>query len=115
MLSLMSVFLEKCDAKFRELVTSRPAGPDEVPSMDASFVAISSVFVAHPSLRDLLMQHSMLSGAEDADSDLMLVEKESILMEKLKNDRSLHRGEIIFDPRLLRSIILLQRSLVTIR
>lgn len=79
----------------------------------STFVAISSIFVGHTPLRDLLKQHSMLTGAEDAATDEALAQKESLLLEQLKSDRSLHRNEIIFDYRVLRSIALLQRSLVS--
>jgi exocyst complex component 4 len=106
MLNLMSQFLERCDAKFRELVTSKTTEDTSL-----TFIAISSSFVSHVPLRDLLKQHSMLAGAEDELMDTMLAQKESLLLERLKSDRSLHRNEIIFDYRILRSVALLQRSL----
>lgn len=107
MLSLMNQFLEKCDAKFRELITSKTT-EEGLPT----FVSISSSFVTNTALRQLLQQHSFLSGAEDRDADSLMSQKESVLLEKLKSDRSLHRNEIIFDYRVLRSIALLHRSLV---
>lgn len=108
-LNLMAQFLERCDAKFRELVTSKPSSED---TNAPTFVAISSAFVAHTPLRELLAQHTMLTGAEDEELDVLIAKKESVILEKLKSDRSLHRNEIIFDYRTLRSIALLQRSLV---
>lgn len=108
MLNLMSQFLERCDAKFRELVTSKATEETSL-----TFVAISSSFISNAPLRDLLKQHSMLTGAEDEQMDTILAQKESLLLEKLKSDRSLHRNEIIFDYRILRSVALLQRSLVS--
>lgn len=106
---LMELFLEKCQNKFADLVTNK--GNEETTT---SFMAISSQFIVNEQLRDLLSQHSMLSsGDENETLDAMLAQKEILLLEKLKNDRSLHRSEIIFDYRMLRSVALLQRNLVT--
>ncbi len=84
------------------------------PSSEATstFVAISSTFVQSSDLRDVLLQHSMLtSGSESAGMNGVLAQKELLLLEALKGDRSLHRHEVIFDHRVIRSIALLQRSL----
>jgi exocyst complex component 4 len=108
MISLMNSFLDRCEAKFRDLVTNKAASDE---GAAPTFVAVSSTFVAHEALRQLLQQHSMLTGAEDETLDGILARKESFLLEKLKSDRSLHRNEIIFDYRILRSIALMQRSL----
>lgn len=117
MTTLMAQFLERIDAKFRELVTSRAT--DDASGATA-FIAISSQFVMNGELRALLAKHSMLTKDESAgeagneELDAIVAEKEILLLEGLKSDRSLHRNEIIFDSRIIRSIALLQRSLVPI-
>lgn len=118
MTTLMSQFLERIDAKFRELVTSKAT--DDASGATA-FIAISSQFVMNGELRALLAKHSMLAengSSEEAGNeelDAIVAEKEILLLEGLKNDRSLHMNEIIFDSRIIRSITLLQRSLVFTR
>lgn len=106
LLELLSQFLEKCDTKLRSLTSNSNSATSSI------FDSISVTFIGHESLWALISQHSMLTGAEDAEMDSALAEKEILLLEKLKSDRSLHRNEVILDYRVLRSICLLQRSLV---
>lgn len=106
--SLMEQFLEKCNIKFRELITSKEA----VDSASA-FVALSSTLIANNELSELLerfLNRYLGANAGDDELEALYAQKESILLEKLKSDRSLYRNEIIFDYRVLRTILLLQRS-----
>jgi hypothetical protein len=129
MIGLMTQFLERCELKFRELITSSSqvsAGEANSSGSDGTatvFVASSSQFVTTSAqLRDLLQQHSMFHDAEDISSDdsgadesvdAIIAEKEILLLERLKDDRSLHKNEIILEYKTLRSLLLLQRSLVS--
>jgi hypothetical protein len=76
----------------------------------------SAAFASKKELRELLLEYALFKKtteeAEEAETfDVALAEKESVLLEKLKSDRSFVREEIILDYKIIHEIALLQRGL----
>jgi len=108
LLSLCSKFVEYCDAILRSLVNRSATSNSKDP-----VTAISYVLSVQPKLLELLLRHPSMLADNDTGNHQLIAESEVLLIEKLKSDRSFQRNELIFDARVLRTLVLLQRSLVS--
>lgn len=105
--ALMDQVLDKSEIKLRDLIVAKStAGDEEV----ATTLCLSVQFAKNQEVRDILAQNSLLQHSADAHLNELLAEKETVLMERLKSDRSINKSELISDPKTIRNLALLQRS-----
>lgn len=119
----MSHFIDKIESKLRDLLTNSTNETDEemisakgeASKNEASFTfySVSAVLIENQEVKKLLSELSKSTNLINAPtSDLeFLSEKEAFVLEKLKNDRSLHKMELINHNPNLRLLAILQRSL----
>ena len=119
---LCDQLLDKSEIKLRDLILVKFSGEEDSSS---NLLCFSVQFAKNPEIRSILAQNTLLRGPQhdniadtnnnnnaitNAQLNHLLSEKESILMERLKGDRSIGKNELIFDPKVIRELALLQRS-----
>lgn len=106
---LCDQLLDKSEVTLRDLILVKYSGEEDSAS---NLLCFSVQFAKNPEIREILGQNSLLQAAATTNVQLnrLLSEKEAILMERLKGDRSIGKNELIFDPKVIRELALLQRS-----
>lgn len=106
--SLCDQLLDKSEIKLRDLILVKYNNEDDTSS---NLLCFSVQFAKNPEIRDILSQNSLInSNSSGHVVNSLLSEKEAVVMERLKGDRSIGKNELIFDTKVLREIALLQRS-----
>lgn len=104
---LCDQLLDKSEIKLRDLILVKYNGEDDTSS---NLLCFSVQFAKNAEIRDILSQNALLSGGNCQMVNSLISEKEAVVMERLKGDRSIGKNELIFDSKVLREIALLQRS-----
>jgi exocyst complex component 4 len=105
---LCDQLLDKSEVKLRDLILVKSCGDDESSS---NLLCFSVQFAKNAEIREILNQNGLLQGTSpNVQLNRLLSEKEAIVMERLKGDRSIGKNELLFDPKVLRELALLQRS-----
>lgn len=104
---LCDQLLDKSEVKLRDLILVKYSGEDDSSS---NLLCFSVQFAKNPEIREILNQNGLLQGTPNVKLNRLLSEKEAIVMERLKGDRSIGKNELLFDPKVLRELALLQRS-----
>lgn len=104
---LCDQLLDKSEVKLRDLILVKYSGEDDSSS---NLLCFSVQFAKNPEIREILSQNGLLQGTPNVQLNRLLSEKEAIVMERLKGDRSIGKNELLFDPKVLRELALLQRS-----
>ena len=89
--STCSQFIEQLNLRVKDALTCKS------PSNDELFSAISYAFAQHFEISSVYQQ--LLKGRHE-----LLFKKETVLFEKLKQDRSLHYNELITNPRIIKQL-----------
>jgi exocyst complex component 4 len=110
--SLMEQLLDKSEIKLRDLILAKSSGEDDLSS---TVLCLSVQLAKNQDIRDILSQNTLLRGVADSGLNRLLAEKETLLMERLKGDRSIGRSELIQNPKTVRNLALLQRSFEQLR
>lgn len=97
--STCSQFIEQLGTKVKDLLTCKS------PSNDDLFSAASYSFAQHFEITNIYQQ--LLKGKSE-----LLLKKEILLFEKLKQDRSFHPNELISNPRTIKHIAYLYSNIV---
>ena len=106
---LCDQLLDKSEIKLRDLILVKYSGEDDASS---NLLCFSVQFAKNPEIREILAQNTLINNNVSNSSAVsqLLSEKEAVIMERLKGDRSIGKNELIFDAKVLREIALLQRS-----
>lgn len=104
---LCDQLLDKSEIKLRDLILVKYSGEEDAAS---NLLCFSVQFAKNPEIRAILGQNTLLEGVANVQLNRLLSEKESIVMERLKGDRSIGKNELLFDPKVIRELALLQRS-----
>lgn len=104
---LCDQLLDKSETKLRDLILVKYSGEEDSSS---NLLCFSVQFAKNPDIQSILSQNGLLQGSPNVQLNRLLSEKESIVMERLKGDRSIGKNELLFDPKVLRELALLQRS-----
>ena len=104
---LCDQLLDKSEIKLRDLILVKCSGEEDTSS---NLLCFSVQFAKNTEIRSILGQNTLLQGAANVEYNRLLSEKESIVMESLKGDRSIGKNELLFDPKVIRDLALLQRS-----
>ena len=104
---LCDQLLDKSEVKLRDLILVKYSGEDDSSS---NLLCFSVQFAKNPEIREILNQNGLLQGTPNVQLNRLLSEKEAIVMERLKGDRSIGKNELLFDPKVMRELALLQRS-----
>lgn len=111
---LCDQLLDKSELRLRDLILAKYAADDDATA--ANSLCLSVQFAKHPELRAILSENTLLlSGNVNCAINRVLAVKESLVMERLKGDRSISRNELIFDVKIIRDLALLQRSFDQLR
>lgn len=104
---LCDQLLDKSETKLRDLILVKYSGEEDASS---NLLCFSVQFAKNPEIRSILSQNGLLQGTPNVQLNRLLSEKEALVMERLKGDRSIGKNELLFDPKVLRELALLQRS-----
>lgn len=109
---LCDQLLDKSEVKLRDLILAKFSAEEDLAS---NLLCLSVQLARNAEIRSILAQNTLLHGYADAQLNRLLAEKETIVMERLKGDRSIGRSELISEPKTLRDLALLQRSFEQLR
>lgn len=104
---LCDQLLDKSEVKLRDLLLVKYNGEDDSAS---NLLCFSVQYAKNAEIRSILSQNTLLSESANVNLNRLLSEKEILLMERLKGDRSIGKNELLFDPKVIREMALLQRS-----
>ncbi len=110
---LCDQLLDKSELRLRDLILAKFCAEDDASTTNS--LCLSVQFAKHPELRNILAENTLLTGNVNAEINRVLAEKESLLMERLKGDRSIGRSELISEAKVVRDLALLQRSFEQLR
>lgn len=104
---LCDQLLDKSEVKLRDLILVKFSGEEDSSS---NLLCFSVLFAKNPEIRAILSQNGLLHGSPNVQLNHLLSEKEAVVMERLKGDRSIGKNELLFDAKVIRELALLQRS-----
>jgi len=97
-------YYERCEQRFFDLTNSDGAG-DGMHESDGNSDCLSATWAQNIAIKKILVQNSnFLGGGRNSSRDEELSEQETKIEMDLKQERSFHRGELIFDVKRLWSL-----------